>query len=110
LLREREGEFPTAVLRIDLFQGAGGVHMALYKVPVEAGGGEQGALQVDEGAYLPLVEGGFLEGFGYGSNAVVVVGDLFYGEAYAIMGYALVDFKLVGEGGLDPESFVGALG
>jgi hypothetical protein len=26
------------------------------------------------------------------------------------MGYALVDFKLVGEGGLDPESFVGALG
>ena len=73
--------------------------MPLDEMTVQAGRGEKGALQVNEGAWFPVVEGGFLEGFGYGSDPVAVAGNLFDGEANAVVGYALVYFKLVGEGG-----------
>lgn len=90
--------------------GAGGIYMALYKVAIEAGGGEEAALQIYGGAHLPLAKGGFVEGFLHGGYLVAAAFDGFHGKANPVMRHALVHFQISGKGAFNPKSTVGALG
>jgi hypothetical protein len=75
---------------------------------IEPPGGQQALLQVYHTASYPLTKGGFFKCFQHCRYPVSVLLYFFYSQAHTVMGNALVNGKLVGEGGFDPESFVGA--
>jgi hypothetical protein len=107
---EFEGKLPTAVEFAAFEAGGGGVDMALDDVAVKAAVHDQASLEVDEIAGLPGVQICLFEGFFDGCYAVEVVFELFYGQTDAVMGNALVDPEFGGDGGFDPECFIGAVG
>ena len=84
--------------------------MTLDDMAVEAAVEGHAPFEVDERAFLPGIEVAFSEGFIDGGHAVCVFPDFFHGQADAVMGDALIDLKFGGEGGLDPEGFVGSFG
>ena len=88
---EFEAEFPAAVLVRTFEADAGGVDVSLDDVAVEATIHDHASFEVDEVAGLPCPEVGFFEGLFYCGDAVAVAGDLFDGEADAVVGQALVD-------------------
>ena len=107
---EFEGKFPTTVEFAAFLAGGGGVDMSLDDVAVKPAVHDQASLEVDKIAWLPGVQVALFEGFFDGCYAVEVVLELFHGQADAVMGNALVDLKFGGDGGLDPECFIGAFG
>jgi hypothetical protein len=107
LFWEFEAEFPAAVEFAAVEAGGGGIDMPLDDMAVEAAVHDQASFEVDEIAWLPVAHGGFFQGLFDRSYAVAAVFELFYGKADAVMGDTLVNFEFPGEGGFDPECFVG---
>ena len=105
---EFETEFPAAVEVFALEAGGGRVDVTLDDMAVEPAVHDHASFEVDEVAGLPLAEVALFQGFFDGGHAVEVVLLFFDGEADPIMGDALVDLELVGDGGCYPECLVGA--
>jgi len=107
---EFEAEFPAPFEFVAFQAGGDGIDVTLDNMAVEPAVQEHTSFEVDEVAGLPGGEVGLLEGLSDGGHAVGVFPHLLDGEAGAVVGDALVDLQLGGEGGLDPESPVGARG
>ena len=103
-------KFPTAVEVAAFEADGGGVDMSLDDMSIEAAVHDEASFEVDEVAGFPVAEIGLFECLFDGGDAVEVVFYFFDGEANAVMGYALVDPEFGGDGGLDPECFIGAVG
>lgn len=108
--REFQPELPASSQFLAFQAGGGGINVSLDDVAVEASVHEQASFQVDEITFFPGLQSSLLEGLFDGGDAVHAVFHLFYGEADPVMGDALVDFKLLGEGGFNPIGFVRTVG
>ena len=105
---EFETELPASVEVFAIEADSGCVDVSLDDMAVEPAIHDQASFEVDEIAGLPLAEVAFFEGFFDGCDAVEVVLLFFHGEADAVVGDALIDFELVGDGGGYPECLIGA--
>ena len=107
---EFEGIFPAAVEVAAFDTDGSGIDVSLDDVSVEAAVHDEASFEVDEVSGLPVAEIGLFKCLFDRGNAVEVILYFFDGEASAVMGYALVNGQLLGDGGFYPECFVGALG
>ena len=98
-----EGEDPRAVGLFDVDALGGEVHVALYDVAVQTAVHGHGALDVYFVAYAEEAEVGAAERLLHGGDDVAGAVGADNGEAYAVVGEALVDVELVGEGALEGE-------
>jgi hypothetical protein len=71
--------------------------VALYYVAVQEGVGTHATFYVHFVASFERSEIALLQRLVYGSHGVAILAELHYGEAYAVMGYALVYLELVGD-------------
>lgn len=84
--------------------------MTLDDMAVEAAVEGHAAFEVDESAFLPGIEVAFSKRFIDGGYPVGVFSYFLHGKADAVVGNALIDLEFGGEGGLDPECFIGSFG
>ncbi len=106
---EFEAIFPAAIEVAALETDGSGVYVSLDDMAVEAAVHDQASFEVDEVSGLPVAEIGLFECFFNRGDAVEGILYFFDGEASAVVGYALVNGQLLGEGGFYPKCFVGAL-
>lgn len=71
------------------------VNMTLDDVPVQPPVHRHGAFHIDGVSNLEEPQIRAVEGFFHGCNGIGVVRDSYYGETYAVMGDALVNFQFV---------------
>ena len=82
------------------------VDVALFDVSVQTAVHHHGALNVYFVANFEQTEVGTLQGFVHGGYDVAVAVDLDHGEAYAVVGNALVNFEFMAKIAFQGEVFV----
>ena len=105
-----EAKVPAAVVFFDVGAGGRRVDVTLDDMSVQAAVEGHAAFEVDECAFLPGIEVAFSQRFIDGGYPVGVFPYFLHGKADAVVGNALIDLEFGGEGGLDPECFIGSFG